>query len=241
MQMNHIQSIKEVLKHILFKTGSKKILSLYRKRRGYLTDHLKGSNIGERFKNIYEIGAWVHKSNQKSLSGLGSENINTANVINELPILLNNIDCEILTDIGCGDWNWMSDVKLSCNYIGVDIVPDVISANKCYENDKVKFILANAVEDKIPRSDAILCREVLFHLSFHDSKKMIDNIKKSATWLIATTDQSIWFNSDIDTGDFRNINLQISPYNFPSPEKIISDNSLSSGRILGVWKISNLP
>lgn len=240
MKINHIQSTKELLKHILFKIGAKKILAQYRKKRGYVTDHLTSNSITERFQNIYKFGVWVHADDQKSSSGLGSENRTTINIINQLPKLINDLNCKTLVDVGCGDWNWMANIRLPCHYIGIDIVPEVIKANKRYENDNIKFIIANAVEDEIPSSEVILCREVLFHLSFSDSKKMITNIKKSAKWLIATTDQSIWFNSDIDTGDFRNINLQKFPYNFPKPEKIILDDKLAYGRILGVWKTSNL-
>ena len=101
-------------------------------------------------------------------------------------------------------------------------------------------MLANASEDDLPVADAVLCREVLFHLSFKDGAAAIANIKRTARWLIATSNSTIWFNSNIPTGDFRAINLQRSPYNFSSPHKIIPDDALSPGRVLGVWKTSEL-
>jgi len=86
-----------------------------------------------------------------------------------------------------------------------------------------------------------LCREMLFHLSFADSRKALSNICKSADWLLATTDPAIWFNSDIPTGDFRKINLQRAPYRLPVPTDSLPDDALSAGRVLGLWKTSDLP
>jgi 2-polyprenyl-3-methyl-5-hydroxy-6-metoxy-1,4-benzoquinol methylase len=240
MPYNHTQSIKEVIKHYFFKAGAGGLISTYRDRRGYITEHLQNQKVSERFRDIYKLGVWVHEDNQESRSGRGSGASVTDQLVTGLPILLKKLECVTLLDVGCGDWNWMTDVELPCNYIGVDIVPEVIDANKQYERDGVSFILANASEDELPQADVVLCREVLFHLSFEDGKAALSNIKKNAKWLIATTDNSIWFNSDIHSGDFRNINLQFSPYKLPLPNKIILDDALSPGRVLGVWKTSDL-
>lgn len=66
-------------------------------------------------------------------------------------------------------------------------------------------------------------------------------MQTSSRWLIATTDQSIWFNSDIETGDFRNINLERTPYNLPRAHEYIRDNSAFPGRVLGIWRTAALP
>ena len=64
----------------------------------------------------------------------------------------------------------MKEVDLPCNYIGLDIVKEVIEENRQqYADEGIKFDHHNAVEDKLPEtSDIVLCREVLFHLSFED-------------------------------------------------------------------------
>lgn len=153
--------------------------------------------------------------------------------------MLKELDCKTLLDVGCGDWNWMSNIELPCDYIGVDIVPEVIEANKRHERKGVRFMLANAIEGELPSADVVLCREVLFHLSFKDGKAALANMKNTK-FIIATTDNSIWFNSDIPTGDFRPINLQRRPYNLPIPYKSIADDALFSGRVLGIWRTSSL-
>jgi hypothetical protein len=100
--------------------------------------------------------------------------------------------------------------------------------------------VANAMMDPLPNSDIAFCREVLFHLSFHDAFAVIENVHRSARWLVATTDTRIWFNSDIPTGDFRKINLQRPPFSFPPPRVRIADDVVSRGRMLGVWAMDEL-
>ncbi len=232
MTWNHRQSLKEVVRHAFYILGAE---SLAQKIRGSSFDHLSG-DTAERFEAVYATGTWVNLDGQVSRSGLGSELAATGAVRNSLSELLRELNACTLLDVGCGDWNWMSEVSLPCDYVGADIVPSIIEANRKYEKQGVSFILANAVTDTLPEVDVALCREVLFHLSFEDGLAALANIKKTAKYLICTSDASIWFNSNITTGDFRKINLRCSPYRFPPPQKIIRDDAVSPGRVLGVWQ-----
>jgi hypothetical protein len=137
----------------------------------------------------------------------------------------------------------MHEVALSCNYIGVECVQSVIdlntethgSANRC-------FYALDATKDPLPLADTILCREVLFHLSFQDISALMRNLLASgATNLIATTDSFTDFNSDILSGDFRLLNLNKSPFCFPPADLWIPDDEVTPGRVLGVWNLSKLP
>jgi len=110
---------------------------------------------------------------------------------------------------------------------------------KKYTSEFVEFMHLNAISQPLPVTDIVLCREVLFHLSLDDGLKMIQNIKKSSKYLIATT-SDLWFNSDIRSGVFRNVNLCKVPYNFPTPLLLISDEDVSIGRSMGVWTTSSL-
>ena len=241
MPFDHKQSIKEVIRHLLYRTGTYHLLNLRRRKAGHVTEHLEADGAAQRFREIYERGAWVKQDGQKSLSGRGSEASSTRHIVTALPEALREIGCRTLLDIGCGDWNWMADVDLPCSYIGIDIVPSVIEANREHERPGVSFQLLDAISEPLPQADAVLCREVLFHLSFADAKSVLRNICRSAEWLITTTDPSIWFNSDIPTGDFRKINLQRSPYGFPAPVMQVRDDGISPGRILGFWRTADLP
>lgn len=238
MAWDHKQSVKEVIRHYGHTLGFTPILNAHRRQRGFVTDHLNGKR-SDRFAAIYRLGAWIHSSGQVSLSGVGSEAEATAKLGVALPQMLERLSCRRLLDVGCGDWNWMKNTPLPCEYVGVDIVADVIEANRRrYAKPGVSFAVADAVVDPLPTADVALCREVLFHLSFDDAVACLANIRRSAPWLIATSDTLIWFNSDVATGDFRRINLQRSPYRLPPPREIIADNTVSPGRILGLWATS---
>lgn len=236
VQLDHLQSTKEVIRHILHRAG----LSRLRPRGRHITAHLNYKTAADRFSAIYKLGVWKVASDQTSLSGRGSELSATSNIIERLPSLLRDLGCSTLLDVGCGDWNWLRTVALPCNYIGVDIVPDVIASNMKFAGPSVTFKVANAISDALPRADAVLCRDMLFHLSFADAKAALRNIAASCEWLITTSDAAIWFNSDIDTGDFRKINLRRRPYCFAAPHMTIRDDALSPGRILGVWRTSEI-
>jgi hypothetical protein len=81
---------------------------------------------------------------------------------------------------------------------------------------------------------------VLFHLSFRDGMAALANIQAAARWLLATSDTEIWFNSDIETGDYRRINLERAPYRLPRPRAVISDESVFRGRMLALWASADL-
>src|SRR3546814_16169512 len=81
---------------------------------------------------------------------------------------------------------------------------------------------------------------MLFHLSFADGLAALENMRRSATWLIATDDPTIWFNSDISTGDYRMLNLSRSPYRLPPPRELIRDDAVAPGRALGVGATGHL-
>ncbi len=128
MKRDHIQSIKEIARHFLYRAGLYGALSAGRQRKGYSRgEHLQLVGASERFAAIYERGVWHHSQGQDSLSGEGSEVAATATVAAQLPSLVADLNCRKFLDVGCGDWNWMGNVILPCEYIGIDIVPGISS------------------------------------------------------------------------------------------------------------------
>ena len=239
LKINLLQSFKELVRQLLFSLNLYKLLKL--KRGGYNMKHLNNIKRKDIFKKIYDLGIWVENTNQLSRSGSGSELEITEDIINEIKILVNNNSWKTLLDIGCGDFNWFSKVDLDSDYLGIDIVPSLIKQNiEKYQTKKINFMVMDAVDEDIPKADVVLCREVIFHLNFEDGKKLIKNIKRHSKWLIITSNKSIIFNSNIPTGDYRMLNLECYPFNFPEPLKIIKDDKLIKGRILGLWKTKDL-
>jgi 2-polyprenyl-3-methyl-5-hydroxy-6-metoxy-1,4-benzoquinol methylase len=195
-----------------------------------------------RFAVIYRLKWWGGRS-AESASGLGSSLAATSKIREELPALLVEVDCQRLIDLGCGDFNWMKEVALPCNYLGVDIVSSVIAENqKRYTKPGIEFSELDATSDRIPGDvDVILCREVLFHLSFKDIWSTLANIKNSnAKYLLLTQVDMNKENTDIHTGGFRQLDLTEAPFNFPGPRKSIQDDSISQNRSIGLWKTEDI-
>jgi hypothetical protein len=241
MPWDHKQSAKEVVRHIGLKLGAGSLLRRRRRARGLVTSHLDPATAVDRFREAYRSRAWAPSKGQLSLSGLGSEASATRTIVEALPALLGHLGCETLLDVGCGDWNWMREVRLPCDYVGIDIVPEVIEANRRYERAGVEFEVGDAIEGPLPKADVVLCREVLFHLSFRDGMAALGNMQAAGQWLLTTSDAAIWFNSDIETGDFRRINLERAPYRLPRPRAVISDDGVCKGRVLALWAAADLP
>jgi SAM-dependent methyltransferase len=237
------RSAKEIVRHLILKSGLSKAYLAFRTARGQNVEHLRSQTLSERFSAIYRNRVWVNNRSAGSLSGLGSELENTKTIRQRLPRLLAEIGAKTVLDVGCGDFNWMSNVELGCAYIGIDIAPEVIALNKLnYDSPTRTFYGLDATRDRLPLADTVLCREVLFHLSFADIWAFIHNIRSSgALMLIATNDVVTGFNSDIVSGDFRILNLAKSPFRFPRPFLSIPDDEVSLKRTLEVWRVSDLP
>jgi hypothetical protein len=200
---DHKQSVKEVLRHLLFRSGLSGTLGILRHLRGKNIEHLKQKDIADVFSQIYANGAWVEHHNQDSLSGLGSTKISTDELVVQLSAFLGEVGCRRLVDIGSGDFNWMRNVKGDFDYLGIDVVPQVVDMNNNkYANDRCRFVCMDATRSAITIGDVAVCREVLFHLSFQDGLRLLRNIKDAHfKYVLLTNDKSVWFNSDIRSGD----------------------------------------
>ncbi|MEP6887894.1 MAG: class I SAM-dependent methyltransferase, partial [Nitrospirales bacterium] len=83
-------------------------------------------------------------------------------------------------DLGCGDFRVGNLIdKSSVQYIGVDIVPDLISTNKkLYSSSNVSFLCLNAVQDDLPDGDLCLVRQLFQHLSNEHISQILQKCKK---------------------------------------------------------------
>ena len=241
------QILKNIIKNIIKASGIYKshiYIKYYRSRKGKENiQHLLEKTRKKRFEKIYDAKIWMNQPNSKSLSGNGSEIENTVNLRAELPKIISQLEITNLLDVGCGDWTWMSEVRLSCNYIGIDLVDSVIEQNiNKYGASNRSFQVLDAVVDPLPTCDAILLREVIFHLSFSDIDNIFRNIiRTNPSYIFITSDPEVEINNDIVSGDFRMLNLEKKPFYLPKPFIYIDDsNVMNSTRYIGVWKVSDL-
>jgi hypothetical protein len=205
----------------------------------------RSKSMESTFFQIYERRAW---GDGESVSGLGSDLDQTAAVREALPALLKQIGARTMVDAPCGDFHWMKEVKLELDrYIGIDIVPDLIDRNRQQYADEVReFRTQNITKEPVPNVDVIFCRDCLVHLSYSDIANAITNFKKSdCTYLLTTTFVGPRKNRDIVTGDWRPLNLQRPPWNFPDPVTLIDEHCTQSrgryrDKALGLWRLSDL-
>lgn len=212
----------------------------YGKVKDYSRDiFLRGRDAEAIFSQIYERNLW---DDPESASGRGSTLQRTTVIRRVLPELLRDVGAESLLDAPCGDFNWMRATDLrSVKYIGADVVPSLIARNEqTYSRDDRKFVVLDITKSAIPRVDVILCRDCFAHLSFRNIFSGLANFKRSnSEYLFATTHTRVRKHRDIATGQGRYVNLQLSPFNFPEPEKLIVEDA-ELGKCLGIWRLQQL-
>lgn len=211
--------------------GSKKI-NLYR------------SNI-EIFNDIYENKYWQIKNT--SLSGSGSDYMNTKQYSKKLSILLKKFKIKSIFDVPCGDFLWIKKFlreNKKIEYLGGDISTTIISQLK--NNHKgYKFINFDLINSKnFPRTDLIHIRDCFIHFSNFDIKKALKNLKlncKSKYILISSHKSFFLKNYNIKTGDFRIIDLRKKPFNLNNPLYKIKDYRFGQfPKFVFLWKLKDL-
>ena len=207
--------------------------------------HFAGSKE-EIFKNIYLKNKWRDKD---SVSGTGSNLEQTKNLKVELSNFIQNKKIKSILDLPCGDFYWMKELNLDkLNYIGADIVPELIINNrKLHSKKNISFEILDLTKDKLPTSDIIFCRDCLVHLSFKDIFKSLENIKNSSfKFFITTNFLNRETNEDIATGSWRTINFYKAPFYFPQSiedinEKCSEADNQYQDKVLSIWEIDSIP
>ena len=200
----------------LKKNGLAKTIYLINKKFKY-KKMLRANSLEDRFNLIYKENHW---SSDESISGDGSEIAYTKNLRSWLIKKIIKLDIKKLVDAPCGDFNWMKLVtkEVDIDYIGVDIVQDIITTNNSqYQKSNINFEVGNICTDDLPACDLLMVRDCLFHLSFEDINKFLNNIINLDYKYLLTTTHLLnreYINKDIKSGDFRHICLFSEPFNF---------------------------
>lgn len=191
------------------------------------------------FTDIYHTNYWNDK---ESVSGRGSNLKQTEGIREQLPDVFEQLDIYSLLDIPCGDYHWGAKMIWPHEYIGADIVPEIIKENKKQFPQKDWRVL-DATKDELPKVDLILCRDMLGHFSNYEVRLALKNFRASgSTYLLATTFPDRENNGDIKTGEWRPINLA-SMFGLSNPILLIDEQNTEgdgsySDKCLGLWKIN---
>lgn len=210
----------------------------------YIAFKLRSQSTEDVFSDIYRGNKFGGKD---SVSGGGSDFHQTQVVSEALPPLFDEFKISTVLDIPCGDFYWMKGVDLKgINYMGADIVKELIQKNREYERENVCFRNLNLLSDNIPIMDLVFCRDCLVHFSFDDIFQALHNICNSQSeFLLTTTFTERKVNCDILTGQWRTINLEVAPFCFPKPLMIINEecterNGLYKDKSLALWRTKDI-
>lgn len=198
-----------------------------------------------RFELLHLLGVYHHP---ESVSGVGSTLRETARLREALPGLIREEGVRSLLDIPCGDFHWMQHVALDVEdveYTGADVVPEIVAANqRLYGDGRRRFVVLDATRDALPAVDLILCRDLLIHLGNGDVLAALRSFAASGSRLLLTShfaDRTD--NPDIESGDFRPVNLCRAPFHLPEPQRVVvEDSELGDGafrdRAMALWRLS---
>jgi SAM-dependent methyltransferase len=202
-----------------------------------------GTSPQERFARIYRRNTW---GDVDSSSGSGSNLAQTEMIRAILPSLVRELNCRTILDIPCGDFFWMKLVEMDVDYIGGDIIDEMIQDNqRRYGNAGRKFMHLDLLRDELPKVDLVFCRDCLVHFSYGHIFQALGNLKRSGSeYLLTTTFVGRDRNEDIPTGGWRPINLQAPPFNFPAPLRLIDEHCPEDqyrDKHLGLWRMADIP
>jgi SAM-dependent methyltransferase len=201
----------------------------------------KGLSTEQIFSKIYKDSSWDKKSLNFN-SGPGSHNENLV-----LPYLkfVNSfiIDKKLksIIDLGCGDFNVGKNIYRHVHkYYAFDIVPDLIKKNKIFFNDKkIIFDCKNFIDDKLPKADGVIIRQVLQHLDNKSITKILDKIKHYKYVIITehipkdifipNINKSIGLTTRLEFNSGINVEIEPFNFNFLTKKEIILDDKKLGG------------
>ena len=103
------------------------------------------------------------------------------------------------------------------------------------------------IRDPLPRSDLILCRDCLVHLSFQNIARAVARFRASgAEFLLVTTFPEWEDNRDCEDGDWRALNMTKPPFHWPPLHELIDERCEEGDggwrdKSLGLWRLDELP
>jgi hypothetical protein len=109
------------------------------------------------------------------------------------------------------------------------------------------FLVADITRDALPHAEMILCRDCLVHLSFENINRAVARFRESgAPFLLVTTFPEWEDNRDCEDGDWRALNMERAPFNWPAPRELINERCEEGGggwrdKSVGLWRLDELP
>ena len=146
------------------------------------------------FTHIYKNKIWGEGNLEiPYYSGGGSDDEFAIPYVNAIVDFISKNKIKSIVDLGCGDFRIGKKITelTDVNFIGVDIVDDLIEYNKKqFSSASVSFYKKNIASDKLPAGELYLVRQVFQHLSNSQIKKALKNLS-ACKHLIITEHQPV--------------------------------------------------
>ncbi|MBU2922763.1 class I SAM-dependent methyltransferase [Winogradskyella psychrotolerans] len=130
-------------------------------------------------QQVYDMHLWGGKDFD-FYSGDGSHNIKIVEpYLHSVSTFLKSHNHSLtVCDLGCGDFNIGKQlINYTKKYIGIDIVENLIERNKTlFKAENLEFHCLNIVKDELPKTDCVILRQVLQHLSNTEIQKIIKKL-----------------------------------------------------------------
>ncbi len=134
----------------------------------------------------WERDYWNQRYSNGHGSGAGSQG---PMMQRKVDILSNLPDLHVVTEIGCGDFNFgrhLMDQIPKASYDGYDIAPAILDRNReSYELPRIRF---HDMDYRLDWCDLLICVDVLFHIiEDEEYQRMLDTINKTKWKYLAIT------------------------------------------------------
>jgi len=198
------------------------------------------------FSTVYETGYWAAQFQMAGVpaSGPGSSLQAAANARRTLEDLVKELRIDLVIDAPCGDMTWMAAVDLTADYVGVDVVADVVAKNAATYPSKTFVTLdvadpssVETLQHLVRGRTLILCRHLLFHLPHRDGRAVLKHLRASGARFLLTSTyvRADDFEPSYVLANGHRTNLLRRPYCARDPDRLYLD--ASADQYLGLWDL----
>jgi SAM-dependent methyltransferase len=131
------------------------------------------------FQKVYAEREWGKGDTDGFYSGTGSDPVPAKAYVENIRRYIEHEGIRSIVDLGCGDFRVAATlVSDNVQYVGVDIVKEVIEANRLrHTRPNVRFECLDIIRDPLPEGELCLIREVFQHLSNNEILSVLSKLR----------------------------------------------------------------
>lgn len=192
--------------------------------------------LESRFSEVFKNNIW---GDDETFSGPGSrrDSLSVSVAIEALHKAISDQRIRSISDIPCGDFNWMPELLSgypSVRYHGFDIVQAIVTRNSD-RHPSFKFEVLDVTSDEPPKADLVFCKDLVNHLTYRDVLRLLRNVKRSKSKYLLMSNNFGHENSELDSnegGHSRFLDVVAAPLSLPAPAW--------QHDYFGLWKLADI-